>query len=155
MSAARQGAASAVFSDGRILVTGGQDSTGPLASAEFLSGSTAGTTAMPRYAHIAVALKDGTVLVAGGRTTGDAVTNAAELYAGGTWTPISAMLVARAGATATLLQDGRVLIAGGQGSGGALQTTEIFDPASGQFNNGPPCPPCARTTPRRCSTTAA
>jgi len=140
MSAARQGAASAVLADGRILVTGGKDSNGPLASAEFLSGASGGTMATPRYGHIAVALTDGRVLVAGGRTTGDAVTNAAEIYNPGlgTWTPSAALLVARAGATATLLNDGRVFIAGGEGSGGALQTTEIFDPASGQFTNGAP-----------------
>src|SRR6476646_7081553 len=67
MSAARQGAASAVLADGRILVTGGKDSNGPLASAEFLSGASGGTMATPRYGHIAVALTDGRVLVAGGR----------------------------------------------------------------------------------------
>ena len=138
LAAARQGAASTVLADGRVLVTGGQDATGPLSSAEFIAGTSAGTMATPRYRHIAVALNDGRVLVAGGRTTGDAVTNAAEIFTSGSWTPISSMLVARAGATATLLSDGRVFIVGGEGSGGALQTTEIFDPASGQFTNGAP-----------------
>src|SRR5258706_2539876 len=80
MTAARRGAASAVLADGRILVTGGKDSSSPLASAEFLSGASGGTMATPRHGHIAITLTDGRVLVAGGRTTGDAVTNAAEIY---------------------------------------------------------------------------
>ena len=49
---------------------------------------------------------------------------------------------ARAGHTATLLADGRVFLAGGYtASGGtsrtALQTTELFDPATGTFAAGP------------------
>src|SRR5258708_790100 len=82
MNAARQGAAAATLADGRILITGGLDSTGnPLASAEFLGfGSTAGTMATPRTGHIAVALQDGRVLVGGGRTSGGVVTNTAEVY---------------------------------------------------------------------------
>ena len=138
--AARQGAATAVLPDGSILVTGGLDGSGnPLASAEFLgSGNSAGTMTTARSGHIAVALADGRVLVAGGFGPGGAVTNTAEIYSSGAWTLGASMLAARGGATATLLQDGRVFIAGGQGSGGALQTTEVFDPSTGQFSNGAP-----------------
>jgi hypothetical protein len=142
MQSPRDGASAAVLTDGRILITGGNDAnSNALASAEFLgSGSSAGQMATPRSAHVSVTLKDGHVLVAGGRTTRGAVTSVAEIYdpSTGTWTTISSMLAARAGATATLLNDGRVLIAGGQGSGSALQTVEIFDPTAGTFNNAAP-----------------
>ena len=36
-----------------------------------------------------------------------------------------------------MLADGRVLIAGGHNGGGALATTEIFDPTTGTFTDGP------------------
>ncbi|HEV2202270.1 MAG TPA: kelch repeat-containing protein [Bryobacteraceae bacterium] len=142
LSAARDGASAATLSDGRVLVSGGNDASGnPLATAEFLgAGASAGTMTAPRSGHISVALKDGTVLLAGGITTGGAVTNSAEIFnpSTGLSTAIASLLVARSGATATLLSDGRVFIAGGQGSGSALQTTEIYDPATGQFTNGAP-----------------
>ena len=142
MSAARDGASSAVLADGRVLVSGGNGADGnPQASVEFLgTGASAGNMTIPRTGHVSVALKNGTVLIAGGTTTGGAVTNAAELFNPftGASAPIASLLVASAGATATLLADGRVLIAGGQGSGSALQTMEMFAPASGQFANAAP-----------------
>jgi len=44
------------------------------------------------------------------------------------------MLVERRGHTATRLADARVLIAGGENGTGTLNTTEIYDPASGTFS---------------------
>jgi alpha-D-ribose 1-methylphosphonate 5-triphosphate synthase subunit PhnH len=46
----------------------------------------------------------------------------------------SSMATERRGHTATRLQDGRVLIAGGENSSGALNGTEVFDPATGAFS---------------------
>src|ERR1051325_8545026 len=51
--------------------------------------------------------------------------------------PSTTMSVERRGHTATRLNDGRVLIAGGRNGAGALNTTEIFDPATGAFASGP------------------
>jgi hypothetical protein len=45
----------------------------------------------------------------------------------------SSMATERRGHTATRLQDGRVLIVGGENSTGALNGTEVFDPAAGTF----------------------
>ena len=46
------------------------------------------------------------------------------------------MTVARRGHTATRLSDGRVLIAGGENGSGALNESEIYDPAAGTFTAG-------------------
>ncbi len=46
----------------------------------------------------------------------------------------SSLATERRGHTATRLQDGRVLIAGGENSSGALNGTEVFDPATGTFS---------------------
>ena len=46
----------------------------------------------------------------------------------------SSLATERRGHTATRLQDGRVLVAGGENSTGALNGTEVFDPAAGTFS---------------------
>src|SRR5687768_582205 len=46
----------------------------------------------------------------------------------------SSLASERRGHTATRLQDGRVLVAGGENSTGALNGTEVFDPAAGTFS---------------------
>src|SRR5678816_672128 len=46
----------------------------------------------------------------------------------------SSMTTERRGHTATRLQDGRVLIAGGENFTGALNGTEVFNPADGTFS---------------------
>jgi hypothetical protein len=85
----------------------------------------------------ATALRDGTVLVAGGQVPGVAAT---ERYdpASGRWAFAGNMTTARRGHTATRLADGRVLIAGGViccTTPGEIVTgtAEIYDPASGAF----------------------
>lgn len=95
--------------------------------------------ALARTGHVCVALQNGTVLVAGGRTAGGGETNAAEIFhpALGAWRIIPPMTAARYGATASLLPDGRVLIAGGEAYGVALATLEIYDPATGWFEPVP------------------
>src|SRR6266404_2921887 len=127
LNEARAGAGTALLPDGRVLVTGGDGASGPLASAEYL-GAVGNLPAMrtPRSAHITVALKDGRVLVAGGRTTGSSATDSAEIFDPETsaWTPVASMQYARIGAVATLLRDGSVLIAGGDSGAGPLASLE-------------------------------
>jgi hypothetical protein len=88
-----------------------------------------------RSGHTAVVLQGGRVLVAGGKTSGGGITNAAEIYSPAlkSWLVVGAMADARSGHTATLLEDGRVLLAGGEGPAGAVSTLEVFDPATEAF----------------------
>jgi hypothetical protein len=96
--------------------------------------------------HTATLLQDGRVLVAGGRTSGPTATREALLYDPGknTMQQTGSMAKERWAHTATLLQDGRVLVAGGNapGSAGALDSTEVFDPASpaSPWSTGPSLP---------------
>ena len=71
------------------------------------------------------ALRDGTVLLAGGSGV------ATFLFSPGAnrWIPTGDMVQARADASATLLRDGRVLVVGGDHGGKALASCELYDPS--------------------------
>jgi hypothetical protein len=140
LTQARSNSASVLLADGRILIIGGENSNGPLASAEIFGTdgivSSAGLMNAARSRHFAVVLSDGRVLVGGGTTSGGGTTNSAEIYdpAANSWTQINPLTTARANATAALLQDGRVLIAGGASAGVPSSTIEIYDPSTGNFS---------------------
>ncbi|RMH02827.1 MAG: hypothetical protein D6702_07665 [Planctomycetota bacterium] len=119
-----------------------------------------GRMATGRAFHTATVLDDGRVLVTGGVTYGGQkangnyftrILNDAEIWdpATGQFTVVP-MLEYRAGHTANKLPDGRVLIAGGTKGNGAHEltdvsdllgtsnkNTEIFDPATDTFSQGP------------------
>jgi len=86
-----------------------------------------------RQGHTATLLRDGKVLVTGGR--GQEGTSA-ELYdpRSGAWTATGNMIQGRTDHTATLLRDGKVLVAGGLPSEGiVLASAELYDPSSGTW----------------------
>ncbi|WP_437927268.1 kelch repeat-containing protein [Sorangium sp. So ce291] len=132
----RAGCATARLPDGRVLVSGGENSSYVrLASAELYDPATntwsaAAPMSQARRSHVATLLGDGRVLVSGGGNT-------AELYdpATNTWSPAGTMSQARFAHTATLLASGKVLVTGNaSGAAGA----ELYDPVMNTWSPAPP-----------------
>jgi len=98
-----------------------------------------------RSSHVAIALSDGRILVAGGWNGQNGVASA-ELYdpADGSFAPVGDMTGARISPSAVTLPDGRVLITGGEsGLNAPLSSAEVFDPMTSSFS-----PVGSMSTPR-------
>jgi hypothetical protein len=145
MSVARQYFTATLLTNGKVLVAGGQNSTGATSSAELYDPSSetwaaTGSLATARSFHTATLLNGGKVLVAGGQNSTGA-TSSAELYdpATGLWTSTGGMNGPRVAHYATLIttgaQFGKVLVAGGSsicaGCTPVLDSAELFDPSTG------------------------
>jgi serine/threonine protein kinase/N-acetylneuraminic acid mutarotase len=123
--------------DGRILVVGGKDDAGIVASAELFD-PVAGTikpAASPLVGvanHTASVLPDGKVLIVGGESKDAPFSPVAEVYepSSNMWTPAGKLTDERSQHTATLLNNGQVLVAGGQNSHKFLASAELYDPVS-------------------------
>jgi hypothetical protein len=149
LNQARAGAAAALLPDGRVLITGGQNSElEPLASAELFDPASSGFSPvgamnMPRAGHVAIPLSNGQVLVIGGRQARrGAILRSAELFdpKTGQFRRTGDMSSPRHKHAAALLPDGRVLVLGGANEHdqrGRYQSTEIYDPSTGNFTEGP------------------
>jgi hypothetical protein len=145
MTAARTATVSAPLPSGEVLIAGGLNEGGILASAELFDPQTntftgvAGAMTSPRYGAVAAPLPDGEVLIAGGSDSFAEYQSNAELFnpATGTFTSVpSAMTAARYGAVAAPLPDGEVLIAGGYNIE-ELSSAELFDPQTDTFTSVP------------------
>ncbi len=147
LGASRAAHTATFLPNGKVLVAGGVEtnaSGGGLKSAELYdpaSGNWAatGSLATGRAGHTATLLSNGKVLVAGAGFNSLA---SAELYdpASGTWTATGSLANGRSSHTATLLPNGKVLVAGGSqpsanhGDPEALESAELYDPASGVWS---------------------
>jgi hypothetical protein len=144
---AREFHTATLLTNGKVLITGGNEFNGyptwltPTSTAELYdpaSGSftTTGSMAVGRSGHTASLLLDGRVLIVGGSPKGAPT---AEIYdpAAGTFSVVPGITEERVGHTATVLVSGKVLIAGGQAtqpSGTtAIATAEVYDPALNTF----------------------
>jgi hypothetical protein len=137
----RVGHTATLLPDGKVLVTGGGESSdgdgGPLSSAEVYDPATGawtatGSTIGAGPGRTATLLGNGKVLVTGGANSDFEPVALAELYDPGTgsWSATADMVEARSGHTATLLLDGKVLVAG---SGTDVASAELYDPSTGQW----------------------
>ncbi len=146
LATGREAHSATLLPDGKLLVAGGRnprsgDASGALKTTELYDPATGrwtevGTLNTPRFDHTAALLRDGKVLVVGGRNSGGLL-DSTEIYDPGkrTWTLLSARLVRpKAKATATLLPvsslatSNLLLLTGGEDSGGATRQTELYDP---------------------------
>lgn len=133
------------LADGRILLSGGCVASGcaqAAATAEVFDPATESFTAtgamsQVRTQHVAVLLKSGKVLIAGGyTTTGTGVSRVAEVWdpKTGIFTKAGQMTATRGEHTGTRLVDGRVLVTGGLSDYGAIiGSAELYDPATGKW----------------------
>lgn len=124
-------------SDGVLMVGGGSVEVFDPATSRF---SAVGRTQTNHY--LATRLADGRVLMTGGQDARGEILASTELFdpATGKAEPTGSMAVARVKHAAALLSDGRVLILGGsdtRGYAARFASTEIYDPATGEFSPGP------------------
>jgi hypothetical protein len=145
----RESATATVFVDPnggvpKVLVVGGRDASGEVATAEIYDGSSVwpvGWLTQARAFHTATLLADGRVLILGGLAGGAAV-DLAEVFdpETGTFAPVEATLLDRWAHATVAMADGRVLVTGGFGGGafgGARRDVEILDARSLAKGSGP------------------
>ena len=145
---ARDGFAATVLSNGKVLVTGGLNSTGQIASAELYDPTGSGTWSTTpsmftgRYLHTSTLLNNGKALVAGGLAPGGGFLTDAELYdpTSSSWTFAAVLNLGRSRHTATLLPNGEVLVAGGltDNTGNGVPSAEIYNPTNNSWTPAAP-----------------
>ncbi|BDI32711.1 hypothetical protein CCAX7_47620 [Capsulimonas corticalis] len=152
MSKPRELFTATTLADGRILLAGGFNTHRgrTLATADLYDPQTHAFSQIPghmqedRFGQAAVRLRDGRVLIAGGKHwfvgKPDRFSATAEIFDPATNSfrlTKSPMSVARDRPTATLLADGTVLVAGGQNGDAGPREVEIYDPATDEFHTLP------------------
>ena len=142
LNGARWGHTATVLDDGRVVIAGGENAIGPVASVEIFDPASgqftvAGTLSSPRKGHAAARLADGQVLLAGG-FDGTSVLSSIDVFtpATGIVSTLGALDTPRAGLSATTLLDGRVLFFGGFDGTDELATSVVFDPTTNSLSPG-------------------
>lgn len=140
LSAPRAYHTATLLADGTVLVAGGLNADGVLATADILNAVTKRVELTiplmsPRYRHTATLLPDGRVLIAGGVNDANQALASAEIYdpAKKAMRAAGTLNESRAMHTASLLADGSVFLAGGRDGGVLRKTCERFDPVTERF----------------------
>jgi len=133
--------------DGNVLLTGGEDSEGPVSTIAVRNAQSGAITVLdsklltPRAWHTATLLPDGTVFIFGGLATNGSLESVGEIFNPVTQTSQSVSipnLLPRAHHSATLLTEGRVLIAGGLSANDEVTgLIQIWDPLTGAVQSAP------------------
>ncbi len=140
------GHAAILLSNGKVLVFGGYNGSGPgrLANASLYNPAAGSWTAtgplnLGRTTATATLLSNGLALASGGHDSGSTSTASTELYnpITGTWTYTGSMGTPRGSHTATLLANGHVLVVGGRNRAGAYEVSaaERYNPATGAWTD--------------------
>jgi hypothetical protein len=146
MGTARVWHTATLLANGKVLISGGVNTTAPITTAELYDSVTAkfsqttGSPIVERFSATATLLNNGKVLLIGGKgadgelATADLYDPATETFAATTGN----MSTERAYHTATLLGDGTVLVSGGLNlagdtNGTPVASAEIYDPATASF----------------------
>ena len=143
MATARESHTATLLSNGLVLITGGDDKTASLATAELFnpespSFAPVGDMANARARHTATLLPNGAVLVIGGRDAdGNTLATAGPFNpADVSFAPTVSMITARESHTATLLSSGKVLITGGDNGKVSLATAGPVRSEQYEFYSG-------------------
>ena len=130
MSTARQRHQAVLLPNGQVLVAGGENASGTLASTELYNPSTGtwtptGSMITPRTDFSLTLLSHGKVLAAGGTT--------AELYdpATGTWSATGSPPFNLGGPNAATLQNGQVLANGAYNCSPGTCSDAVYNPLTG------------------------
>ncbi|MCC6430867.1 MAG: hypothetical protein IT354_08140 [Gemmatimonadaceae bacterium] len=151
MRTARAGHVASQLANGKVLIAGGVGAGWSfLASAEIYDPATgafttSGDMTVARESHVAVRLRDDRILIVGGhrdRRANMTIYASSEVFdpKSGTFQRVGDMRVRRHKHDAVLLADGRVLVTAGsdeRDSDGAYTSSEIFDPRTNTFSEGP------------------
>jgi uncharacterized repeat protein (TIGR01451 family) len=134
MSNARQYHSATLLHNGKVLVAGGQGSSGAITSLELFDPTNnvfapAASLAVARTSHSATLLPNGDVILAGGAGTQTLVERFSPAAGPGSVSPAGHLAVPRSGQVATLLPDGQILFAGGADA--AQPFAEKFNPVTG------------------------
>ena len=143
-AAGRESPAGSVLQDGRVFITGGQNSSNdPLKTSELYDIKTDTWTKGPKplswiQRHTHTLLDDGRVIIIGGTDDLSQLKKTAFFDpATDTITKLAEMTTGRSNHTATLLLDGRILVTGGgkRELSDATDTAEVYDPEADTWSS--------------------
>jgi hypothetical protein len=135
LAAPRHQHTATLLDDGRLLLVGGRNSSGALATTEYWDQATGTVTAGPllseaRFGHTATKIPRGYVAVVGGSDVSAPLATVEVFFAGAdVFAPGGSLAVPRTGHSAVALPDnGHLMVLGGRSADGPVAAVELMDP---------------------------